>query len=151
MSDDPMDQTVLEGLRLLHREGKLDIAKTVTSCACQTRSRSWPTATTRRSQAIWSGRDLRRHGDEKARLQERGEAPVDGLCSQVGRVLQEELTTESQHAIVAAKLANLKDGQRKVGKLADVPSQPQAAALLNVSEQRAAGHRCRRAERASIL
>jgi hypothetical protein len=29
MSDDPIDQTVLEGLRLLHREGKLDIAKTV--------------------------------------------------------------------------------------------------------------------------
>jgi hypothetical protein len=36
---------------------------------------------------------------------------------------------------VAAKIANLPDGQRQVGKFADVPTQPEAAELLNVSER----------------
>jgi N6-adenosine-specific RNA methylase IME4 len=42
---------------------------------------------------------------------------------------------ESQRAMVAAKLATLKDGQRQVGKFADVPTQGEAAVLLNVSER----------------
>jgi N6-adenosine-specific RNA methylase IME4 len=43
--------------------------------------------------------------------------------------------SESQRAMVAAKLATLQDGQRQVGKFADVPTQCEAAALLNVSER----------------
>jgi hypothetical protein len=42
---------------------------------------------------------------------------------------------ESQRAVVAAKIATLKDGQRQVGQLAEVPTQPKAAAMLNVSER----------------
>jgi DNA-binding transcriptional regulator YdaS (Cro superfamily) len=37
--------------------------------------------------------------------------------------------------MVAAKLATLKDGQRQVGQLADVPTQEDAAKLLNVGER----------------
>ena len=37
--------------------------------------------------------------------------------------------------MVSAKLATLADGQRQVGKFADVPSQAEAIALLNVSER----------------
>src|SRR5262249_3782877 len=43
--------------------------------------------------------------------------------------------SESQRAIVAAKVATLRDGQRQVGKFADVPTQGEAAALLKVSER----------------
>ena len=42
---------------------------------------------------------------------------------------------ESQRAMVAAKLAALRDGQRQVGQLADVPTQEGAARLLNVGER----------------
>jgi N6-adenosine-specific RNA methylase IME4 len=42
---------------------------------------------------------------------------------------------ESQRAMVAAKIATLRDGQRQVGKFADVPTQGRAASLLNVSER----------------
>lgn len=37
--------------------------------------------------------------------------------------------------MVAARIATLQDGERKVGKFADVPTQPQAAQMLNVSER----------------
>src|SRR2546427_3286056 len=37
--------------------------------------------------------------------------------------------------MVAAKLAKLRDGQRQVGKFAEVPTQSEAAALLNISER----------------
>src|SRR5262249_33451874 len=44
--------------------------------------------------------------------------------------------SESQRAMVAAKVATLRDGQRQVGKFADdVPTQGEAAALLKVSER----------------
>jgi hypothetical protein len=43
--------------------------------------------------------------------------------------------TESQRATVAAKIATLPDGQRQVGKFAGVPSQAQAAAMMNISER----------------
>jgi ParB-like chromosome segregation protein Spo0J len=39
----------------------------------------------------------------------------------------------SQRAMVAAKIATLRDGQRQVGKFAHVPTQAEAAKLLNVS------------------
>src|SRR5262249_40563998 len=42
---------------------------------------------------------------------------------------------ESQCAMVAAKIATLKDGQRQVGQLAEVPTQQQAAEMLNVGER----------------
>jgi hypothetical protein len=42
---------------------------------------------------------------------------------------------ESQRSMVAAKLATLRDGQRQVGQLAQVPTQSQAAALLNTSQR----------------
>jgi hypothetical protein len=43
--------------------------------------------------------------------------------------------TESQRAMVAAKLASLEHGQRQTGQLAAVPTQTQAAGLLNVGER----------------
>jgi predicted transcriptional regulator len=39
---------------------------------------------------------------------------------------------ESQRAMVAGKIATLKDGQRKAATSIDVPSQPEAAKMLNV-------------------
>jgi hypothetical protein len=39
---------------------------------------------------------------------------------------------ESQRAMVAARLATLRDGQRQIGQLAHVPTQEQARELLNV-------------------
>jgi N6-adenosine-specific RNA methylase IME4 len=42
---------------------------------------------------------------------------------------------ESQRAWVASKIATLGDGQRQVGKFAEVPSQSDAANMLNVSER----------------
>jgi ParB-like nuclease domain len=41
----------------------------------------------------------------------------------------------SQRAVIAAKIAVLQDGQRQVGKFADVPTQARAAEMLNVSER----------------
>jgi N6-adenosine-specific RNA methylase IME4/ParB-like chromosome segregation protein Spo0J len=43
--------------------------------------------------------------------------------------------SESQRAMVAAKLATLTHGQRQSGQLAGVPTQDEAAALLNVGER----------------
>jgi hypothetical protein len=42
---------------------------------------------------------------------------------------------ESQRSMIAAKLATLRDGERQVGKFAEVPTQPEAAKMLNVSER----------------
>jgi ParB-like chromosome segregation protein Spo0J len=42
---------------------------------------------------------------------------------------------ESQRAMVAAKLATLAHGQRQTGQLAAVPTQDEAAALLNVGDR----------------
>lgn len=42
---------------------------------------------------------------------------------------------ESQRAMVAARLATLRDGQRQVGQLAEVPTQEAAAAMVNVGER----------------
>lgn len=42
---------------------------------------------------------------------------------------------ESQRAMVAARLATLKDGQRPLGQLAQVPTQRDAARVLNVGER----------------
>lgn len=42
---------------------------------------------------------------------------------------------ESQRGMVAGKIATLKDGQRQVGKFADVATQSDAAKMLNVSER----------------
>ena len=57
----------------------------------------------------------------------------------VGFVVSLNLTrqhlSESQRANVAARIATLTDGQRQVGKFADVPTQAEAAKLLNVSER----------------
>jgi ParB-like chromosome segregation protein Spo0J len=41
----------------------------------------------------------------------------------------------SQRAMIAAKLATLSDGQRQVGKYANVPTQAEAASILNVGER----------------
>jgi DNA-binding CsgD family transcriptional regulator len=41
----------------------------------------------------------------------------------------------SQRAMVGGRIATLSDGTRQVGKFADVPTQAQAAELLNVSER----------------
>src|SRR5262249_51713738 len=42
---------------------------------------------------------------------------------------------ESQRAMVAARLATLRDGQRQVGQLAKVPTQAEAATKLKVGER----------------
>jgi N6-adenosine-specific RNA methylase IME4 len=42
---------------------------------------------------------------------------------------------ESQRAMVSARLATLADGQRQVGKFSYVPTQAQAAKMLNVSDR----------------
>jgi ParB-like chromosome segregation protein Spo0J len=41
----------------------------------------------------------------------------------------------SQRAMIAAKLATLADGQRQVGKFAGLPTQAEAASILNVGER----------------
>jgi N6-adenosine-specific RNA methylase IME4 len=86
--------------------------------------------------AILDGRNrymaARELGIEYPRVEYEGDDPL-------GFVISHNLTrrhlTESQRAMVAARLAKLDDGQRQVGKFADVPTQSQAADMLNVSER----------------
>lgn len=59
----------------------------------------------------------------------------DPLAFVVSLNLRRRHLDESQRGLVSAKLATLGDGQRQVGKFADVPTQAEAAALLNVSER----------------
>lgn len=61
-----------------------------------------------------------------------GKDPIDFVES---KNVQRRHLTPSQRAYVAAKIAKLRDGMRQVGKFADVPTQPQAAAKLRVSER----------------
>jgi hypothetical protein len=60
---------------------------------------------------------------------------VDPLGYVVSLNLNRRHLAGAQRAIVAAKIATLKDGQRQVGKSADVATQHQAAAMMNVSER----------------
>jgi N6-adenosine-specific RNA methylase IME4/ParB-like chromosome segregation protein Spo0J len=60
---------------------------------------------------------------------------ADPLAFVVSLNLARRHLNESQRAIVAAKIASLRDGQRQVGQLAEVPTQGQAAILLNVGER----------------
>jgi ParB-like chromosome segregation protein Spo0J len=57
----------------------------------------------------------------------------DPIAHVVSANLHRRHLNETQRAMVAAKLATLRDGQRQVGQLAQVPTQSEAAALLNVS------------------
>jgi hypothetical protein len=59
----------------------------------------------------------------------------EALAYVVSKNLKRRHLDTSQRAAVAAKLANLRDGQRQVGKFADVPTLSEAAKLLNVSER----------------
>ena len=63
----------------------------------------------------------------------------DGESSAVAYVVSLNLhrrhLDESQRALIAAAIANLRDGQRQVGQMAEVPTQKEAADLLNVSER----------------
>jgi hypothetical protein len=49
------------------------------------------------------------------------------LCAE-SIMMTDLLVWAKQRAMVAAKLATLQDGQRQVGKFADVPTQAEAAA-----------------------
>jgi hypothetical protein len=62
--------------------------------------------------------------------------PLDAsLAFVISKNLTRRHLDESQRAMVAAKIATLKDGQRQVGQLADVPTQETAATMLNVGER----------------
>jgi hypothetical protein len=62
---------------------------------------------------------------------------VDGdpLAWVISKNLKRRHLAESQRAMVAANIATLSDGQRQVGKFADVPTQENAAKMLNVGER----------------
>jgi hypothetical protein len=60
---------------------------------------------------------------------------ADALAFVMSLNLHRRHLDESQRAMVAKKIATLLDGQRQVGKFADVPTQAEAAALVNVSER----------------
>jgi N6-adenosine-specific RNA methylase IME4 len=62
-------------------------------------------------------------------------AGTDPLAWIISANLHRRHLSESQRAMVAAKLATLNHGQRQTGKFAAVPTQAEAAKLLNVSER----------------
>lgn len=86
--------------------------------------------------AVLDGRNryiaARELGIEYPRVEYEGDDPLGFVLS---KNLSRRHLSESQRGIVAAKLAKLEDGQRQVGKFAHVPTQAQAAELLNVSER----------------
>jgi N6-adenosine-specific RNA methylase IME4 len=59
----------------------------------------------------------------------------DPVAYVISANLRRRHLNEGQRAMLAAKLATLRDGQRQVGKFAEVPTQGEAATLLNVSER----------------
>jgi hypothetical protein len=59
----------------------------------------------------------------------------DALDVIISQNLRRRHLDTGQRAAVAAKLAKLRDGQRQVGQMAEVPTQAEAAKLLNVSER----------------
>src|SRR5262249_37340071 len=65
----------------------------------------------------------------------RGNEHVDPIAFVISANLRRRHLDESQRAMVAAKLATLRDGQRQVGQLAHVPTQREASALLHVGER----------------
>jgi hypothetical protein len=71
-------------------------------------------------------------GVEPRIVQYQGSDPVGFVVS---RNLKRRHLNEGQRAMIAARLATLADGQRQVGKFADVPTQAQAAERLKVSER----------------
>src|ERR1700730_14268337 len=59
----------------------------------------------------------------------------DPLAHVISLNMKRRHLDESQRAMLAARIATLGDGQRQVGQLADVPTQEQAAEMLNVGER----------------
>jgi len=59
----------------------------------------------------------------------------DPLAFVIAKNLTRRHLDESQRAMVAARIATLGHGQRQTGKLAGVPTQTEAAAMMNVSER----------------
>jgi ParB-like chromosome segregation protein Spo0J len=60
---------------------------------------------------------------------------TDPIAYVISLNLKRRHLDESQRSMVAGQIATLQDGHRQVGKFADVPTQAQAAEMLNVSER----------------